>query len=314
MVLSSERIANLLLDTNAYPTVQLNNPEVVRDTLITGGKFASICKANPNECGELENKVYAGIGKHCISSGHFSPFRGINWHFTIINMSTVASHQLVRHHAGVAINQLSGVFTKTSFESNPLVLTKTLRTALSKECNKSILDDIALGLAKIENGLTNLEKAEPHLTNSDLRYLMPRACGTAMNIAVSPEALIHICHERLCTKAQPEIRHIVRQMANEIIKIDPFWKDLLVPKCEYLHGCNEKLGCGYYVQKEATKYGSVSVEPLSVRIRGEVCKNCGTVLLYKNDDPSPFSNRGLCRKCEREMERKEMERIAKEGE
>ena len=279
-----------------WPIVAINNPSDIANALVNIGRFARICK---DPCGndELSDEVYEKIGKHCISSGHFSPCRHIMWHFTVYNMSRVASHQLVRHKTGVAINQQSGVFTEITFNNNPLILPPHLR-ALIKE-SPEISYELAEGLALIENGMQRLKEKYPNISNSDMRYLMPNACSTAMNIAVSPEALVHICHERLCTKAQPEIRHIVNQMAKAVTMIDPWWEQYLVPKCVHLNGCNEKLGCGYYNKVQANKFGEINVEPLEVRIKGVSCKNCGTVLLHKDDDPSPLTD-GLCRKCARE--------------
>ena len=279
-----------------WPVVILNNPEEVEHSLISIGRFARICK-DPSAMDELTDKQYENIGKHCISSGHFSPSRHLMWCFTVLDMSRVASHQMVRHHVGTAINQQSGVFTEITFKTNPLILPPRVRTALIND--PEVAHEIAEGLALVESGIQRLKENNPNLNNSDLRYLMPSACSTAMNIALSPEALVHICHERMCSKAQVEIRHIVHQMAKLVEQVAPWWGDYLVPKCVHMNGCNEKLGCGYYNKIQATKFGEVNVEPLEVRIKGVTCKKCGTVLLHKDDDPSPLTD-GLCRKCARE--------------
>ena len=299
MVASTREILAQLKNKDLYPVVTLNNPLDVQFTLVNTGQFASICKIEPGSPDSKTSSVYEAIGRHCVSSGHFSPSRNIYWYFTIKLMSRIASHQVVRHKAGVVINQLSGVFTTTSFEGNPIILNPVMRTALEK--HEEIANTIANALAMLEEGLKDLKAAEPSLKNSELRYLMPNACATAMNIAVTPEALIHLCHERLCSKAQPEIRHIVRQMAEAVIAVDSWWKDYLVPKCVYLNGCNEKLGCGYYNALQTKKFGDIDVKPLEIRIKGVKCKHCNTVLLTKDDDPSPLSADGLCRKCKREQ-------------
>lgn len=285
--------------------VELKNPAVVATTRSKVGEFASICKVGMDQCGPVSNDVYQRIGDHCLSSGHFSPSRHIFWEFTVTGMSTVASHQLVRHHVGVAINQLSGVFTETSFETNPLVLPGKIKEILSKTENSSIANNLSYALMLIEESMKDLKAIDPTLTNSDLRYLMPRACSTAMNIAVTPEALIHICNERLCSKAQWEIRGIVRSMANAVIAVDPWWKQWLQPKCVRFNGCNEKLGCGLFNSIQTKKFGEVNVEPLDIRIKGIRCKGCSAILLTKDDDPSPLNSDGMCRKCARENETKE---------
>ena len=65
--------------------------------------------------------------------------------------------------------------------------------------------------------------------NEDARYILPNACVTSMYISCNLRELIHIANERLCTRAQWEIRELVKQM---VALVDPELQFMLVPKCK----------------------------------------------------------------------------------
>jgi thymidylate synthase (FAD) len=63
----------------------------------------------------------------------------------------------------------------------------------------------------------------------DVRYILPNACATSLYLSCNLRELIHICNERLCSKAQWEIRELVQEMVK---LVDPDLKFMLVPKCK----------------------------------------------------------------------------------
>lgn len=222
------------------PTVTLLNPEAVKSAFVDIGRFANICKTTDVER-ELPDKKAEVIGFNCIKVGHFSASRGIMWKFKIENMSRVASHQLVRHHVGVAINQASGVFAGATEDF-------IIPASVAKQVE--LHSEVAASIVEINTIADILYKRLTDLgvSKSDARYFMPLARVTHMHIAVTPEALIHIANERLCTKAQWEIREIVRQMCELVKEVDPEWGYFLKPKCYKLHGCNEAVSCGLWAK------------------------------------------------------------------
>jgi thymidylate synthase (FAD) len=70
--------------------------------------------------------------------------------------------------------------------------------------------------------------AEEH-PKEDVRYILPNACATSLYLSCNLRELIHICNERLCQKAQWEIRELVQKMVN---LVDPSLHFMLVPKCK----------------------------------------------------------------------------------
>ena len=65
--------------------------------------------------------------------------------------------------------------------------------------------------------------------NEDARYILPNACTTEMYLSCNLRELIHICNERLCARAQWEIRDLVKEM---VTLVDPSLQFMLVPKCK----------------------------------------------------------------------------------
>ena len=56
--------------------------------------------------------------------------------------------------------------------------------------------------------------------------------------------LIHLANLRLCTRAQDEIRLLIKKMCQELLKEEPWLKAHLVPKCERTGFCDEAKSCG----------------------------------------------------------------------
>jgi flavin-dependent thymidylate synthase len=78
----------------------------------------------------------------------------------------------------------------------------------------------------------------------DARDLLPNATKTNIVLTCNLRELMHICNERLCTRAQKEIRELVHQMRNGVVGVCPELGKYLQPKCEILGYCREHKSCG----------------------------------------------------------------------
>ena len=65
--------------------------------------------------------------------------------------------------------------------------------------------------------------------DEDARFVLPNACTTSMYLSCNLRELIHICNERLCERAQWEIRELVQNMVKLLPEELHF---MLVPKCK----------------------------------------------------------------------------------
>ena len=88
------------------------------------------------------------------------------------------------------------------------------------------------------------ELIENGVLAEDARAILPNATASSIVASLNLRELIHLANLRLCTRAQLEIRTLVKAMADEVIKKEPWLKEYLVPKCVKIGYCDEDKTCG----------------------------------------------------------------------
>ncbi len=220
--------------------VTILNPVEAKSLLSDWGNFASVCydsNSNPQK-----------IGQHCLESEHFSGSRWRYIAFRIEDVPRLLIDQLVRHEQGVVKNVQSFRYVnKDNFFydiPNEILENTELSERYSKymeEC-KNLYSDIKNYI--IDKGFT-VEHA-----NEQARYILPMATFSSVDIAFTLEALIHLCHKRLCSRAEKPIRELTQLIRRAVLAILPELQKYLVPQCEYLLWCPEKNGCGRFPNKQ----------------------------------------------------------------
>lgn len=175
-----------------------------------------------------------------ISSGHYSTIEHIQVSFAINNISRACSHQLVRHrHMSFSQKSQRYVKEKSQFDYiTPPTIEK------NEELSKKY-DDF---MTKISDFY--LELTEAGIPAEDARFVLPNATSTSMVASLNLREMIHLANLRLCTRAQAEIRILVKQMCDELLQEEIWLKEYLVPKCERLGFCDEDKSCGRKPTKE----------------------------------------------------------------
>lgn len=83
------------------------------------------------------------------------------------------------------------------------------------------------------------------------RTKAPQDAPVTMRVTLNAEALMNLANKRLCMKASPETREVVREMCTLAENAVPELRGLLVPMCEYHGGvCYEIDSCGRAVKQE----------------------------------------------------------------
>ena len=169
-------------------------------------------------CYDSDPKNAMGLVKHLYRNGHHSVFEHIYFTFKIEGISRACSHQLVRHRHCSFTQRSQRYCSEDGFE-----------TIKPKSFDK---DDDTKGWCEYNDGITRdnyttLQKMG--IPNEDARYILPNACATSLYLSCNLRELIHMANERLCTRAQWEIRDLVREMCN---LVDPQLHFMLVPKCK----------------------------------------------------------------------------------
>jgi len=78
----------------------------------------------------------------------------------------------------------------------------------------------------------------------DARFLLPNACCTNIDMTINYHALIDLCKERLCSRAQWEIRAMAEELKAKVAEVSPVLAGYLQPKCYWLKHCPEAKSCG----------------------------------------------------------------------
>ena len=94
---------------------------------------------------------------------------------------------------------------------------------------------------------------EAGIPAEDARAVLPNAAATSIVASLNLREMIHIANLRLCSRAQYEIRSMVKAMCDELIKSEPWLKPYLVPKCERYGFCDEDKSCGRKPKLEEIK-------------------------------------------------------------
>ena len=178
----------------------------------TIANIASICY------GEQEVKEPIKLVKHLYKNGHHSVFEHIYFTWKIESISRVCLAQLTRHR-------------HCSF------------TVRSQRYCEETEKELIVPMDIIENDVHFLRwietQAEIHksykilleggVKKEDARFILSQGIATDLYLSCNLRELIHISNERLCDRAQWEIKDLVKEMIN---LVDDDLKFMLTKKCE----------------------------------------------------------------------------------
>lgn len=172
----------------------------------TIAQIASICyDSNPSNPMKLV--------EHCYKNGHLSVMEHIYFTFKIEGISRACSHQLVRHRHCSFTQRSQRYCSEDGFGF----------------VTPSTVDEgrFANDMEDIKDWYEEYQKSG--VPNEDARYVLPNACETSLYLSCNLRELIHMSNERLCRRAQWEIRELVQQMVY-CVNADLWF--MLVPKCK----------------------------------------------------------------------------------
>ena len=206
------------------------------------------CTPNPlYVCAEAAAVCYNSepdlrVVKGCIKSGHHSVLEHCSFTFRVEGISRACSHQLVRHRLASYSQQSQRYVTYDDLEWATEGMPSSIADEIEGYCDYALTNYKDM----IDRGV----KAE------DAREVLPNATPTIIYVTMNLRALIHFCNERMCTRAQAEIRKVANLMREQIMLANDdkhiseaekviIYK-VLVPKCEAgsVEACPEIKGCG----------------------------------------------------------------------
>lgn len=168
-------------------------------------------------CYDSDPKNPLGLVKHLYKNGHHSCFEHIYFTFKVEGISRACSHQLVRHRHCAFTQRSQRYCSEDGFD---FVTPESVEGSDEKYWYFNLME-------VTETNYGELQKMG--IPNEDARYILPNACATSLYVSCNLRELIHITNERLCIRAQWEIREMVKQM---VALVDPELQFMLVPKCK----------------------------------------------------------------------------------
>ena len=241
--------------------VTLLNPEILDTLYRNHGQFACICYDTPMEHAEQ-------VGGKCQVSGHMSGSRCEYIKFLITDVDRGTAEQCLRHEIGTAIpyemqdNYYIADYSEMVINVPPDQIVKNMASfryidkrgfnwetpARVKHCEEAN-SAYQKGMQALRQSRNDVRAAlikagyTPQEATEDANMMLARATTTSLVIGMTPEALIHFCHKRLCLRVQEFIRRIARQMKEEVQEHNARFAKELMPHCEHLLWCPEGDRC-----------------------------------------------------------------------
>ena len=168
-------------------------------------------------CYDSKPEYPMALVKHLYCNGHHSVFEHIYFTFKIEGISRACSHQLVRHRHCSFTQRSQRYCSEDGFA---VVKPATIQKIDEKGKYEKLM-------SRIQEDYDELQYL--YVPNEDARYILPNACATSLYLSCNLRELIHMANERLCARAQWEIRELVTKMCQ---LVDPKLQFMLVPKCQ----------------------------------------------------------------------------------
>ncbi len=252
--------------------VEIINPEVLTNLYKNHGVFACTCYNTPEKYAEK-------VGKSCVADGHMSGSRCEYIKFRISGLDRGTAEQTLRHEIGTVVpfefqdNYSFADYSELVKDVSPDQIVKNMASfryidkdgfkwATPKnimECDETrqeydeLMEIINDKRRKIKD-ILEANGVPKESATEDVNFVLPRATTTEFVIGFTPEALIHFCHKRLCTRAQEKIQELAKKMKAAVCAVSPEFAQELVPQCKHLLWCPEgKRCCGAAPTKQKLK-------------------------------------------------------------
>ncbi|MCE5195555.1 MAG: FAD-dependent thymidylate synthase [Negativicutes bacterium] len=178
-----------------------------------------------------------------LAMGHESPIEHVSFTFAIEGVSRAMSHQLVRHRLASYSQQSQRYVKANAFE---------YIVPPSVEANPAAKEIFLRQMAAIQQSYDQLSLLG--IPKEDARYLLPNACETKIVMTMNARSLYNFFRQRMCQRAQWEIRALATAMRRELIDVSPLLFSRSGPPCETEGYCSQgKMSCGRKPTREYSR-------------------------------------------------------------
>lgn len=181
--------------------------------------------------------------------GHLSPFEHVSYTFLLEGISRAMTHQLIRHRIASYSQRSQRYVTHEFFDYiiPPSLKGKMVETGDGPADAEEYYRHFMEYTADVYGRLRKTLGGSGETANEDARYVLPNAVETKIMVTMNARELFHFFSERLCSRAQWEIRTVAEEMLRLAKEATPVIFKGIGPKCVKLGRCPEgKLSCGKY--------------------------------------------------------------------
>jgi len=192
---------------------------------------------------KIDKKKSEKLIRQIISSGHTSTIEHAYFTFAIEGVSRALTHQLVRHR-----------IASYSQQSQRYVQEDTLDFIIPPKIKRNVK-----ALEIFKNFLKNSQDAYQKLIAleipaEDARFVLPNAAETKIVMTMNARSLNNFLKERLCVRAQWEIRELANEVYKQVKKAAPEIFKYSGPTCETEAICWQgKMSCGKKLNSKKQK-------------------------------------------------------------
>jgi thymidylate synthase (FAD) len=197
--------------------------------------------------GDIPKEDQARFISEIMESGHASPIEHVSFTFAISGVSRALTHQLVRHRVASYSQQSQRYVAAHDFD---FIMPPAI--AANHEAQTLFADFMRACAGTYARLRDILDESAPNgKSNEDARFILPQAASTAIVVSMNCRSLINFFEQRVCARAQWEIRHVASLMLGHCREILPSVFTLAGARCERLGYCpeGEKFCCGRYPVK-----------------------------------------------------------------
>lgn len=150
--------------------------------------------------------------------GHLSPVEHASFTFVVEGISRACSHQLVRHRLASYSQQSQRYVNEKKFDylMPPSIQEDGEMRALFEKTMKDIQQSYSYFADRLVQKGYSTESAR-----EDARFVLPNATETKIMITMNARELLHFFRQRLCNRAQWEIRAMAYAMLKLVKPIAP---------------------------------------------------------------------------------------------
>jgi thymidylate synthase (FAD) len=181
--------------------------------------------------------------------GHLSPFEHVSYTYLLEGISRAMTHQLIRHRIASYSQRSQRYVTHEAFDYiiPPSLKGKQVETVDGMVDAVEYYCSFMEHTAEVYGRLRKTLGGSGETANEDARYVLPNAVETKIMVTMNARELFHFFSERLCSRAQWEIRTVAEEMLQLAREATPVIFKGIGPKCVKLGRCTEgKLSCGKF--------------------------------------------------------------------